>query len=83
MIAASVTLAVSGAAAGGVPAGSWPNRSKMTGASVTGISMMIVLDTVGVRMRRNRDRRRAIPNSGRAEISTSVATASGRHRTRR
>ena len=77
MIAASVTPAVSGAAAGGVPAGSWPNRSKMTGARVTGISMMIVLDTVGVRMRRRRRRRRATLNSGRAEISTSVASSVG------
>ena len=77
MIAASVAPAVTGTAAGGVPARIWPNRSKTNGASVTGISRMRVLDTVGVRMRRNRRRRRAILNSGSAEMRTSVASNAG------
>ena len=49
----------------------------MTGASVTGISMMMVLDTVGVISRRRVDRRRAILNCANEDSMTRVARSAG------
>ena len=49
----------------------------MTGASVTGISMMTVLDTVGVITRRRVYRRRAILNCANDDSMTRVASSAG------
>ena len=49
----------------------------MIGMTVTGISMITVPATVGVKMRRNRDRRAASANWNREEITTRVASMAG------
>ena len=77
IIAASVTPASTGAAPAGAPGGCCENRPNMTGASVTGISMMMVLETVGVISRRRLLSRRAILMSGRHDNNTRVASRAG------
>ena len=74
---ARVVTALSGAANGGVPLGTFFNWSNMTGMTVTGVSMRTVPVTVGVRMRRNSERRAEKTNWTRASVTTSVASNAG------
>ena len=72
-----VAPALSGAASGGVPIGTFFNWSNMTGMIVTGVSMRTVPVTVGVRMRRNSERRAEKTNWTRARVTTRVASNAG------
>ena len=72
-----VVNAQRGAASGGVPSGTFINCSKMCGITVTGVSMMTVPVTVGVRMRRNRERRAENANWHSARMKTRVASNDG------
>lgn len=54
-ITARVTPAVTGAAAGEASAGTSVNSPTMIGATVTGISIITVAATVGVKIFRNRE----------------------------
>ena len=57
--------------------GTWVNMPKTIGITVTGISMMTVPATVGVRMRRSSESRHASRNWKREEMTTSVASMAG------
>ncbi|MCY4509123.1 MAG: hypothetical protein OXG35_19510, partial [Acidobacteria bacterium] len=59
--------AVSGAAGPGTPSGTSVRRPKTTGSTVAGISMFTVPTMVGVRNRRNSDRRADIASGSRDE----------------
>ena len=72
-----VVSAQSGAASGGVPPGTFFICSNMTGMTVTGVSISTVPVTVGVRMRRNSERRVANANWTRARMTTRVASSAG------
>ena len=61
-IASAVTRAESGAANAGVSSGTWDSIPNTIGITVTGISMMTVPETVGVRMRRRSESRHASRN---------------------
>ena len=69
----SVMSVLTGAAAGAVPSGTSVSMPNMIGMSVTGISMITVPHTVGVRMRRSSASRVASANWNSAEMTTSVA----------
>ena len=77
MIARIVTSALTGAAEGSHSSGVSANMSKMMGMTVTGISMMTVPATVGVRIRRKKDRFTEMENWPREERATSVASIAG------
>ena len=72
-----VVRAQSVAASGGVPPGTFFNCSNMTGMTVTGVSIRTVPVTVGVRMRRNSERRVENTNWTRARITTRDASNPG------
>ena len=74
---ARVVAALRGPPAGAVPAGTLFSCSKITGMIVTGVSMMIVPVTVGVRMRRNSASRAEKANCRSAMASTSAASSAG------
>ena len=73
----AVASALSGAPSAGLPSGTSSSRPNTNCSTVTGISMMTVPETVGVRMRRNSARRadRRIWKS--AEMATRVASIAG------
>ena len=73
----AVTRAESGAASSGVSGGTCDSMPKTMGITVTGISMITVPETVGVRIRRSSDNRHAIRNWKRDEITTRVASMAG------
>ena len=73
----TVAKALNGAAGAGDPSGTLLNISKMIGITVTGISMMTVPATVGVRIRRNRERRAESANWKSDETTTNVASIAG------
>ena len=81
-VTTSVTRTLTGAAAGGEPSGTSASMPNMIGISVTGISMITVPQTVGVRIRRRSDRRVESPNWNSAESVTSVASRPGPPSTR-
>ena len=64
-----VAAALAGAAAGGTPSGTSVNMPKMIGMTVTGISMITVPATVGVKIRRSRDSRAESANWPREETT--------------
>ena len=72
-----VVNALSGAPSGGVPLGTLFSWSNMIGMTVTGVSISTVPVTVGVRMRRNSDRRAANANWTRARMTTRVPSNAG------
>ena len=74
---ARVVAALRGPPAGAVPSGTLFSSAKITGITVTGVSMMIVPVTVGVRIRRNSASRAAKANCRSAMASTSVARRAG------
>ena len=74
---ATAIRAHTGAAAAGVPFGTSPSILKMIGMTATGISMITVPATVGVKMRRNNDSRDASANWNREEMTTRVASMPG------
>ena len=73
----SVTNAENPEALQGVPSGTSFNMLKMRGMTVTGISMMTVPATAGVRIRRKSESRAASANWKREEATTSVASMAG------
>ena len=73
----SVTAAAIPGALAGVPGGTSTSMSKSSGMTVTGISMITVPATTGVRTRRKSDSREASPNWKREETRTSVASSAG------
>ena len=73
----TVTRALTGAAASGLPSGTPFSIPNMIGITVTGISMITVPATVGVSIRRNSDSRLASANWKSAEAATSVASIAG------
>ena len=72
-----VASALNGAADAGLPSGTSVSSPNTIGITVTGISMMTVPATVGVRMRRNNERRPASANWNNAETTTRVASMAG------
>ena len=70
-------IALSGAPAGAAPSGTLFNCWKITGITVTGVSMMIVPVTVGVRMRRNKASRAEKASWNNARARTSEARRAG------
>ena len=60
-----------------MPLGTFFNWSNMTGMIVTGVSIRTVPVTVGVRMRRNSERRAEKTNWTRARTTTRVASNAG------
>ena len=72
-----VVSALRGAAAGGLPSGTSSSIPKMTGITVTAISMSTTPATVGVRTRRNSESRAASANWKSEETTTSVASIGG------
>ena len=76
-ITSNVSKALTGAADAALPSGTSFSNPKMIGITVTGISMMTVPATVGVRIRRNSDRRVASANWNSAETTTRVASIAG------
>ena len=73
----TVTAALAGAAAGGAPSGTSFNMPKMIGMTVTGISMITVPATVGVKIRRIQESRAESRNWHREEAMTRVASSAG------
>ena len=73
----TVSSALTGAANSGLPSGTAFSMPKMIGITVTGISMITVPATVGVRIRRKSESRAASANWNRAEATTSVASIAG------
>ena len=73
----SVTPAASGAAMSSVPSGTLVSEPKMTGATVTAISMITVPVTTGVKIRRSNDSRHASRNWNSAETTTRLASVAG------
>ncbi len=76
-VTTSVTMTLTGAAAGDEPSGTSPSIPNMIGIRVTGISMITVPHTVGVRIRRSSDNCAESPNWNRADTVTSVASRPG------
>ena len=76
-ITATVASALSAPAPSGLSFGTCLSMSKMMGITVTGISMITVPATVGVRMRRNSESRAESANWNSAETATSVASMAG------
>ena len=72
-----VTAALTGAAAGDAPSGTWVSMSKTMGMTVTAISMITVPQTVGVKSRRSSASRTERANCTRAEAATSDASIPG------
>ena len=66
-----------GAASGDVPSGTLCNCSKMTGVTVTGVSIMTVPVTVGVRIRLNSESRTEKANWKSARTTTRMASRAG------
>ena len=77
LMTSTVARALSGAARAGTPSGTSFSILKMMGITVTGISMMTVPATVGVRTRRNSERRAESTNWKSAEMTTRVASIAG------
>ena len=73
----AVTAALAGAAAGGTPSGTSVNMPKMIGMTVTGISMITVPATVGVKIRRIRESRAESANWHSEETMIRVASIAG------
>ena len=73
----SVTIALTGDAAGAAPSGTSASISKAIGTIVTAMSAMTVPATVGVMMRLSSASRAASPNWIREEITISVASIAG------
>ena len=73
----SVVAAQSGAANGLVPSGTLSSCWKITGITVTGVSIRMVPVTVGVRMRRNKASRAEKANCRSAMASTMAASSGG------
>ena len=73
----SVAPALTGAAAALASFGTSLSMSKMSGITVTAMSMMTVPATVGVMILRTHASRAAKPNWNSAEMSTSVASMAG------
>ena len=73
-----VTAALAGAAAGGTPSGTSVNMPKMIGMTVTGISMITVPATVGVKIRRSHASRAESMNWHSEETMIRVASSAGR-----
>ena len=76
-ITSTVTTAVTGAAAAGLPSGTSESILKTTGITVTGISMITVPETVGVMIRRNSDSRADSTSWKSAAATTRVASSAG------
>ena len=76
-VTSRVASVLRGAAAGGDPSGTSVSRPNMIGIRVTGISMITVPHTVGVRIRRSSASRVASANWNSAETATSVASSPG------
>ena len=74
---ARVALALTAAADDDTPSGTSASMSNTIGRTVTGISMMTVPATIGVKTRRNSDRRAARANWNSAETATSSASSPG------
>ena len=72
-----VTSAATGAAACGDPSGTSFSESKMIGITVAAISMITVPVTMGVKMRRNHERRAASRNWKSDEMTIRLAIVSG------
>ena len=72
-----VVSAQSGAASGDVPSGTLCNCSKMTGVTVTGVSIMTVPVTVGVRIRLNSESRTEKASWKSARPTTRMASRAG------
>ena len=72
-----VASALSGAATAGTPSGTSLSMSKTIGITVTGMSMMTVPATVGVRIRRSIDNRAENTNWKIDEMRISVASIAG------
>ena len=72
-----VAAALAGAAAGGTPFGHVVNMPKMIGMTVTGISMITVPATVGVKIRRSRESRAESANWKSDETTIRVASSAG------
>ena len=73
----NVTSAHVGAAAAGAPSGTDWRPLSTIGTTVTGMSMITVPATVGVKIRRNSERRAARANWAREDITTRVASIAG------
>ena len=73
----TVTKALNGAANAGEPSGTCLSISKMMGITVTGISMITVPATAGVRIRRSSDRWDDRMNWKNDDTSTRVASIAG------
>ena len=76
-ITTTVARALSGAAGAGLPAGTLDRRSPTAGSTVSGISMITVPETVGVRTRWNSASRQDSTSGTRAVMTTSVARSAG------
>ena len=72
-----VVSALRGPATAGVSGGTFSSCSKMTGITVTGVSMMTVPVTVGVRIRRKSASRAENASWKRARATTRVASRAG------
>ena len=72
-----VVSALSGAASGDVPSGTFSSCSRMTGMTVTGVSIMTVPVTVGVRIRLNSESRIEKANWKSARHMTRTASRAG------
>ena len=72
-----VVSALSGAASGGVPSGTFSSCSRRTGMTVTGVSIMTVPVTVGVRIRLNSESRTEKANWKIARLTTRMASMAG------
>ena len=81
-VTSNVTMTLTGAALGDDPSGTSTSRPNMIGMRVTGISMITVPHTVGVRTRRSSDNLADRPNWNRAERVTRVASSPGPPSTR-
>ena len=77
MITARVAAVLTGAAARAAPAGTSVSMSNMIGTTVTGISMITVPETTGVKTRRSSESRADSANWNRAEAATRVASRPG------
>ena len=72
-----MAAARTGAATRAAPAGTSVSMSNTIGTTVTGISMITVPDTTGVKTRRSSESRDDSANWNRAEAATSVASSPG------
>ena len=77
MMTRAVARAQTGAAEAGVPGGTWVSMPKTIGITVTAMSMMTVPATVGVSIRRRRERRAESANWKSEETTTRVASMAG------